>query len=176
MERQALKRELARNQQREQLLGRGEPGALVVRHVGAENAHDLAATLATLHPDCVYEDVPTGRVFQGHEGARRFYEEWWTGLNLAVTPRSEGKLYWSDDGVHIAESCFRGRHLGPFLGIAPTGREVEFRFAVFVTFRDGLIAGEKFYYDLAGILRQIGELDRSFGRSGMESASIHDEH
>ena len=50
-------------------------------------------------------------------------------------------------------------HVGPFLGIAPTGREVEFRFAVFVTFRDGLIAGEKFYYDLAGILRQIGALD-----------------
>jgi len=117
MERQALKREVARNQQREQLLARGEPGPLVVRHVGAENAHDLAATLATLHPDCVYEDVPTGRVFQGHEGARRFYEEWWTGLNLTVTPRSEGKLYWSDDGVHIAESCFRGRHLGPFLGL-----------------------------------------------------------
>jgi hypothetical protein len=50
------------------------------------------------------------------------------------------------------------------------------RFAVFVTFRNGLIAGEKFYYDLAGIFRQIGKLDRSFGSSGMESASIHDEH
>jgi len=159
MESEAMKPEGVGNRPRAELLARGVPGALVVRHVLAENAHDLAATLATLHSDCVYEDVPTARVFQGHDGARRFYEEWWTALALMVAPNRPGKLYWSDDGVHIAESCFRGKHVGPFLGIAPTGREVEFRFAVFVTFRDGLIAGEKFYYDLAGILRQIGALD-----------------
>jgi len=50
MEREAMNREFAGNEQRAQLLARGEPGALVVRHVGAENGHDLAATLATLHP------------------------------------------------------------------------------------------------------------------------------
>lgn len=30
------------------------------------------------------------------------------------------------------------------------------RFAVFVPFRDGLMAGERFYYDLDGLLRQLG--------------------
>src|SRR5262249_10848544 len=139
MEREVVTEEVPVNESRAQLLARGTLGALIVRHVGAENAHDLVATLATLHPDCGYEDVPTARVFQGHDGARRFYEEWWTSLDLTVAPERAGKLYWSDDGVHIAESWFRGRRVGAFLGIAPTGCEIEFRFAVFVTFRDGLI-------------------------------------
>ncbi len=49
-----------------------------------------------------------------------------------------------------------GTHDGPFLGIPPTGREIELRFVVFVSFRDGLMAGERFYYDLTGLLRQLG--------------------
>jgi hypothetical protein len=37
--------------------------ALVGRHLAAENGQDLAGTLATLHPDCVFEDFATGQVW-----------------------------------------------------------------------------------------------------------------
>jgi steroid delta-isomerase-like uncharacterized protein len=141
---------------RAQLSARGEPGALIIRHVEAENAHDMSATLATLHPDCLYEDVPTGRTFCGHSGAETFYREWWSAFDLVVAPSDNGHLYWPDDGSHVAESRFRGRHIGPFLGLAPTSHLIEFRFAVFVTFKDGLLLSERFYYDLTGLLRQIG--------------------
>ena len=34
---------------------------LLYRHLEAENAQDLEGTLATLHPDCVFEDHATGQ-------------------------------------------------------------------------------------------------------------------
>lgn len=35
--------------------------ALIGRHLAAENAQDLPGTLATLHPDCRFEDLATGQ-------------------------------------------------------------------------------------------------------------------
>ncbi len=32
------------------------------QHLAAENVHDMAGTLATLHPDCVFEEVPFARM------------------------------------------------------------------------------------------------------------------
>jgi hypothetical protein len=35
--------------------------AVVNRHLAAENAHRMQETLAELHPDCVFEDLPLGK-------------------------------------------------------------------------------------------------------------------
>lgn len=130
--------------------------ALIRRHVEAENAHRIDDTLATLHPDCVFEDVALQRVWHGHAGAREYYRMWWEGLRVVVTPGSDDRRSWTDDGTYVCETRFTGRHVGPFLGAAPTGRAVSFRFVVLVPFRDGLMAGERFYYDLQDLVRQLG--------------------
>jgi steroid delta-isomerase-like uncharacterized protein len=135
---------------------REELEALVRRHLAAENAHDLAGTLATLHEDCVFEDVATFQVFRGRRGAEAYYRQWWDAFGVTVERAPGGARYWTEDGTYIAEAQYRGRHRGPFFGVAPTGREIEFRFVVILGFRDGLMAGERFYYDLARLLRQIG--------------------
>lgn len=127
-----------------------------MRHLAAENAHRMEQTLATLHPECVFEDMAMGRTFHGHAGAAEYYRMWWEGLRIVVAPESHDRRMWTEEGVYVAETRFTGVHEGPFLGIAPTGNRVEFRFAVFVPFRDGLMAGERFYYDLYGVLRQLG--------------------
>ena len=44
------------------------------RHSIAEDARDIPGLLSTLTDDCIYEVVPTGDVWSGHEGAARFYE------------------------------------------------------------------------------------------------------
>jgi hypothetical protein len=44
------------------------------KHSIAEDARDIPGLLSTLTEDCVYEIVPTGHVWKGHEGATRFYE------------------------------------------------------------------------------------------------------
>jgi predicted ester cyclase len=58
----------------------------------------------------------------------------------------------------IAETWYQGIHRGPFFDYAPTGRPIRFPLVVVIPFRDGLMAGERFYYDLATLLRQIGAL------------------
>ena len=42
-------------------------------HSLAEDARDLEGLIATLTDDCVYEVVPTGHRWEGHDGARSFY-------------------------------------------------------------------------------------------------------
>jgi predicted ester cyclase len=56
----------------------------------------------------------------------------------------------------MAEATWHGRHIGPFLGIEPTGRPIVQPFVVVLGFRDGLMVSERFHYDLGALLRQIG--------------------
>ncbi len=63
---------------------------------------------------------------------------------------------WTDDGVRISEATWHGRHIGRFLGIEPTERAIVQPFVVVLTFKDGLMLSERFQYDLASLLRQIG--------------------
>ncbi len=130
---------------------------LVIRHLKAENAHDLDSTLATLHPDCRFEDMATGQNWSGHAGASAHYRQWWDTFDVEVT-RMPGQLTaWSADGLgRLSEATWRGRHIGKFLGIEPTGRTIVQPFVVVLTFKDGLMLGERFHYDLAALVRQIG--------------------
>ncbi|HEX2174219.1 MAG TPA: ester cyclase [Dehalococcoidia bacterium] len=131
-----------------------ENQAIVRRHLEAENQHRMEETLATLTEDCVFEDRALGRTYHGREGARAYYRLWWDAFGVTVMP--SGARHVTTDGVLISEAGYRGAHRGEFLGIPPTGRDIELRFVVFVTFRDGLMSGERFYYDLTGLLRQLG--------------------
>jgi len=58
--------------------------ALIGRHLAAENAQDLPETLATLHPDCRFEDLATGQTWRGHDGAAQHYRQWWTTFDVTV--------------------------------------------------------------------------------------------
>ena len=51
---------------------------------------------------------------------------------------------------------YRGTHSGTFLGIAATGREVDFEAFHFARFRNGRIVEWSGTADLLGALRQIG--------------------
>ncbi|WP_164016643.1 ester cyclase [Pyxidicoccus trucidator] len=126
---------------------------LVRRHVEAENQHLMRETLETVHETCIFEDVALGRTYHGRAGAEAYYAEWWSAFDVVV--KGERK-YWTEDGTLIAEARYVGRHVGDFQGLAATGRPVELRLAVFITFRDGLMAGERFYYDLRSLLEQLG--------------------
>lgn len=123
-------------------------------HLLAETRHDMTSTLDTLHPSCVFIDEPLGLRLEGREGAREHYAMWWSGFGATL---DAGRLHWVADDLVIGEATFVGRHDGPFAGIAPTGRPLRLPFVVFVGFRDGLLAGERFVYDLNGLLRQLGQ-------------------
>ncbi len=54
-----------------------------------------------------------------------------------------------------ARVVWRGVHRGPFQGIAPTGRRVEFRGMTFWRVRDGRIVERWAQVDYPGLLRQL---------------------
>jgi len=68
---------------------------IVGRHIAAENAHELGATLATLHPQCVFEDIPLARAFHGHAGAEQYYRLWW----CKISSDWDHPISW--DGDHL---------------------------------------------------------------------------
>jgi SnoaL-like domain len=73
--------------------------------MGAENAHDLAGTLATLTADGVFTDTALGRTFHGHDGAAAYYRMWWDAFEVEVSPED---LHWTTAGLAVAEARFRG--------------------------------------------------------------------
>jgi predicted ester cyclase len=60
----------------------------------------------------------------------------------------------------VAEFIGRGTHTGPLTGpagtIPPTGRRIEFPLCDVWKVRDGRFAGNRCYYDLLGLLGQLG--------------------
>jgi len=128
---------------------------LLGRHLDAENRHDMEDTLATLTDDCVFEDLALGRRFEGHAGATAYYRMWWEALDTEVVPE---RLHLVEPATAVAETTWRGAHGGPFLGIAPTGRTVEVPVVLVADLRDGLMSGERIYWDRATVLEQLGQL------------------
>ncbi len=129
--------------------------AVLLEHVAAENRHDMDATLATVHPDCVFTDQALQLRWHGHDGARRHYDMWWSAFEN--TTDKGGVLHWVSNDLLIADSAFVGCHNGTFAGIAATGRTFRLPFVVFVEFRDGLLLTERFVYDLNGLLAQLDQ-------------------
>lgn len=127
--------------------------SLVNRHLTAENKHHIGETLATLHPECVFEDLPLGLSYIGRSGAAEYYKTWWNAFSIEVNGIAR---HWTTDGNMIAEARYFGTHSGSFHGLAATGRNIELRLAVIIRFKEGLMLGERFYYDLSSLLSQLG--------------------
>lgn len=140
---------------------------LLERHLEAENAHRLDDTLATLTPDCVFVDSTLRQRWTGHEGAAEHYTMWWEAFDTEVVG---DRLHLARQSA-VAETTWHGRHVGDFLGLAPTGRPVELNVAVVVQFRDGLMSGERFYWDSADLADQLG-VSTSALRGNLRSDSL----
>jgi predicted ester cyclase len=78
---------------------------------------------------------------------------WWDAFG--IKPHTSARHAASPD-LMIVETRFKGQHLGAFLGIAPTGRDVDVPMTIFVTMTNGLMTGERFYWNLGTLLAQIG--------------------
>jgi predicted ester cyclase len=119
---------------------------LWMAHSVAEDRRDLPALLETLADDCVYEVVPTGQRWEGHEGARFFYNTFLSAfpdvnfqlLDIVIGPQGV---------MEVAEMT--GTHQGPWAGLAPTGRPVRLLIIIHFPWNPDAekFAGEKVYFD-----------------------------
>jgi len=132
---------------------------VVLEHFAAESNHDCEATLATLADDIRYRIIPGDLVMHGKEEATRYYRQWWSAfpdVNIQVE-----RIVSAGEWV-VVEASSTGTHLGPFMGIPPTGRRVHSRVCCVIRVRDGKMVEETVYYDQLERLLQLGstlELD-----------------
>lgn len=82
--------------------------------------------------------------------AIRTFRDAFPDLELAIDHRVSGQ-HDVVDGVLI-----RGTHAGDFMGLAPTGKEIEVRGLMIHRFRDGELIEDYASWDFLGMLRVLG--------------------
>lgn len=65
----------------------------------------------------------------------------------------------AEDDLVVHRLIFRGVHEGEFMGIEPTGAEVEIWNMLFTRIEDGQIAERWLLPDMLGLLQQLGSVD-----------------
>src|SRR5215211_135164 len=129
--------------------------SLWISHSRAEDGRDLPGLIATLAEDCVYEVVPTGQRWEGHDGARTFYTTF-----LGAFPDVHFDLQdivIGPQGV-IEVAAMTGTHQGEWAGVMPSGNPVELTIIIHFPWNPaaGKFAGERVYFDRSSLLNQMG--------------------
>jgi steroid delta-isomerase-like uncharacterized protein len=125
---------------------------LVDEHVRAENAHDLDDLMRTFGAAPTF-DVNRDHI-DGHDGVHAFYAELIRGfpdLRIDVKHR-----HVAADAV-VLEVVVTGTHQHTWNGVPPRGGRIELPVcAVFPFDAEERLAGERVYFDMALMLRQMG--------------------
>jgi hypothetical protein len=119
---------------------------LWVRHSIAEDRRDIDGLIATLAEECVYEIVPTGQVWGGHEGARGFYTELFAAFPDNAFALTE--IVIGPQGVFEA-ARLTGTNVGPWAGSPPSGLPVELEVLILFPWdpRSERFLGERIWFD-----------------------------
>src|SRR5262245_9882481 len=89
-------------------------------HFAAESAHDTPRTLATLADDIMYHVVASGQIVHGKEAVSKYYDVWWTAFpDVDIQVK---RMITAGEYI-ICENVATATHLGPWLGMPPTGRK-----------------------------------------------------
>jgi steroid delta-isomerase-like uncharacterized protein len=119
---------------------------------GGEEA--LTSLLAFMSDDVRYEDVPSGAVFVGHEGIRQMGAG---ALQMAADMTFEVGLRVAGEGSYAFETVCRGTNTGAIGPLPGTGTAFTFRgISVGEVSGAGLVTSQRDYWDLAGLLGQLG--------------------
>ena len=121
-------------------------------HSEAEAARDIDAILETFATDCFLETIPLGIRSDGKEAVRAAYEAQFFTAFPDLAPEDEGMAF-GDDAI-VVWGTLRGTSRGDWLGVPPGGGVFAVPFANLVPFKDGLMEGEKIYFDLATLCEQ----------------------
>ena len=128
---------------------------IIDRHFAAENAHDVAATLATYTDDIVWDDVThPDAPFYGKEEVGNVYSSIIDAIPDVVL--ESVKRITCDGGRYVVdESILTGHVEGEWAGIEGGGAPVRVRILHIFELRDGLISYENAWFDAADVQRQI---------------------
>jgi steroid delta-isomerase-like uncharacterized protein len=123
-------------------------------HREAEAARDLEGILNTFVADPFLETTPLGLRSEGRDAVRAAYQMQYFSAFPDLVPDDEGMAF--GDQTVVVWGTLRGTSRGDWLGVPPGGGTFAVPFANVVPFRDGLMAGETIYFDLATLCEQAG--------------------
>jgi steroid delta-isomerase-like uncharacterized protein len=125
----------------------------LVAVVACWNSHDVAGILAHFDDAITWHDRAADRTYRGKAEVGTFLRSLFSALpdlRLDMTTRLP-------HGDYVAEEyTITGTHQGSLFGIPATGRVLQIRVASFQRMRDGRLADDNFYFDIAGVLAQMG--------------------
>jgi steroid delta-isomerase-like uncharacterized protein len=121
-------------------------------HRKAEADRDIDAILETFVADCFLETVPLGLRSEGKDAVRGAYERQFFTSFPDLAPEDEGMAFGDD--VAVVWGTLRGTSRGEWLGVPPGGGAFAVPFTNVVPFDQGLMAGERIYFDLATLCEQ----------------------
>jgi len=130
-------------------------GAAIKESIAAFNKGNLDGTIAPYAEDAESSD-PTG-TYKGKAQILASLKVWHTAF-----PDAKGDVtnQVTEGDQVVTEVIFRGTHAGPLAGsmgtIPATGKKVELLYAFVNSFRNGKIQRERAYFDLAGLMQQLG--------------------
>jgi steroid delta-isomerase-like uncharacterized protein len=134
-------------------MDQSEMERLFRQHRDAEAARNIDGILATFVEDCFLETTPLGLRSEGRSQVRAAYQAFFTAFP-DLAPEDEGMAF-GDEAV-IVWGSLRGSSGGVWMGVPPSGGSFAVPFANVAPFRDGLMAGEMIYFDLATLCEQAG--------------------
>ena len=118
----------------------------------AENAHRFDEAIQ-FFAQPRYELVATGEVYDGAGPLGGLMQENVTGFPDFHYDFTQ--LHHADDAI-VVEGAFRGTHEGTWRGLPATGRRVDFPMLLVFPFEGEQMLGERIYFDLITVLRQLG--------------------
>jgi steroid delta-isomerase-like uncharacterized protein len=123
------------------------------RHVLAENRRSVDGLLATLCAEPLYVIMATGQEHRGPAAVAAFY----TGLfeSMPDVTFDLQEVFIGESGV-VEESVLVGTHTGNLFGLPPTGRPIRLPLTIVFPMRNGEILGERLYFDMDSLQRQLG--------------------
>jgi steroid delta-isomerase-like uncharacterized protein len=137
------------------------------------NRHDVAGILSHYDDEITWHDMAMGRTHCGKAEVGEVLRELFHAvpdLRLDLTTRLP-------HGDSVAEEyTLTGTHLGTLFGVPATGRRLRIQAVSFVRMRNGRLAEDNFYVDVAGLLVQMGLFpplsitETRWGRAGLRIA------
>ncbi|MFW3172477.1 ester cyclase [Geodermatophilus sp. CPCC 206100] len=137
------------------------------------NRHDVAGILSHYDDEITWHDMALGRTHRGKAevgAVLRMLFDAVPDLHLDLTTRVP-------HGDSVAEEyTLTGTHLGTLFGVPATGRRLRIQAVSFVRMRNGRLAEDNFYVDVAGLLVQMGLFpplsvtETGWGRAGLQLA------
>ena len=122
---------------------------IAAKWAAAWNSHDPAKVAALFAEDGVYEDIPFGSTNRGKTALRQYAENYFAAVPDMKTVVTGSSI---KNGVGYVEWVFSGTDVGLY----KTGKPFSLRGVSVLAVKNGKIMRDRDYYDLAGLMKQVG--------------------